>query len=222
MKSPQENWTLNAKLFLVLDREASAPRSLAEITELAIDGGVDAVVLRMLDAPIRDILATGREIADICRKNNVPFILSHNPTLSQLLHPEGVHLGKRDIPIPDAKRVAPRGTAIGYSAHSVEEAKQALEAGADYVFLGPIFPTPSKLKYGPPLGVDIVKDIPAHLKERFVFIGGIDEKTLPGLLAQGANRIAVIRAICSAENVKEATRRLKAMLTSQDVESPTK
>jgi len=207
-----QDWFLKAKLFLVLDKEAALPRTLEEVTELAITGGVQAVVLRMIDAQIRDILDQGRKVGALCKKGGVPFILSHNPRLSQILHPDGVHLGKRDLPIPDVKRLAPRGTVIGYSAHSVDEARRAVELGADYFFLGPIFATPSKLKYGPPLGVGVISEIPKEILPRAVFIGGIDENNVLELKKHGGKRIAVIRAINSAENIIAAVKRLLELI----------
>ncbi len=212
MAGDECNWTDKARLFLVLDEEASQPRTLDEVTRLAVIGGVDAVLLRMIDAGIRDVLSMGRTLLPICKDAGVPFVLSHNPTLSQILHPDGVHLGKRDIPIPDAKRVAPRGTAIGYSSHSLDEARSALELGADYVFLGPIFSTPKKLAYGLPLGLGTVKEVSKDILPKVVFIGGIDEKTLPELLKAGGRRIAVIRAICSADDITSSTIKLKSIL----------
>ncbi len=212
----EEKWYLNARLFLVLDRECAQPRSLEEVTEKAVDAGVEAVVLRMLDAGYMEILRTARKIKTICKARGAPFILSHNPQMAQLLIPDAVHLGKRDLPIPDVKRIVPRQTAIGYSAHSVEEAEKAVADGADYFFLGPIFYTPSKAKYGAPLGLDILRKIPSHIFPRAVFIGGINEDTLPKLVEFGGRRIAVIRAIQSADDIAYAVRKLKDLLYQEE------
>ncbi len=215
MNESNANWYIKASLFLVLDRQTSAPRTLQEVTQLAIRGGVDAIVLRMIDCSAEEIIEIGKDVGSICREGKTPFILSHNPELAEILKPDAVHLGRKDGTIEDVRKLLPKNIKLGYSAHSVEEAKDAINRGADYLFLGPIFPTPSKLKYGNPLGVYFVSQIPESIKKRTVFIGGIDTKTLPELILAGGRRIAVIRAICSAKDIVSAARRLKDMLSGK-------
>ena len=131
-----------------------------------------------------------------CARNGIPFIVSHDLALARELQADAVQFGKADGKLNELEYLAGQGMPFGYSAHSLEEAESALDAGAAWVFLGPVFATPQKLQYGPPLGLDLVSTaLRLNRAGKLVFIGGINRETLPGLLARGARRVAAIAAL---------------------------
>lgn len=222
------DWLANARLWLVLDRAAAAPRSLTEVTRECIAGGVDAVVFRAKELSPDEALPRAREVRDVCRETNTPFVLSHFVNLVTTLQPDALHLGVSDLvpgpasPAPwpsgalqqglDAlKGGLPPSVALGYSAHSIAELQAAFAVGADYAFLGPIFATPSKLQYGAPLGLSVVTEA-AAIPRPVVCIGGISAATLPQVLATGGCRVAAISALQSVADPRAATSALKRTL----------
>lgn len=204
-------WIRRSKLWVVLDRDAARPRSLAEATELVIAGGADAIVFRMKDADASEAIGHARRVRDVCSTARVPFVLAHFLELVEELHPDAFHAGLADGPLPTIRFKLPNGIPLGYSAHSVDEAAAAIEAGADYLFVGPIFPTPSKEQYGEPLGVEVIKPIKRQNKP-VVFIGGMNSATVPVAVKAGARKVAAISALLSAEHVSLATSELRALL----------
>jgi thiamine-phosphate diphosphorylase len=109
-----------------------------------------------------------------------------------------------------------RAVTFGFSCHSISEAKQKQQEGYDYLFLGPIFPTPSKLPLGDPLGIELIGDA-LSLSIPVVFIGGINEDTLPAAVREGARRVAAIAALQAQADPTSAARKLKSMLTGQSL-----
>jgi thiamine-phosphate pyrophosphorylase len=204
-------WIEDSKLWLVLDRSAAFPRELSEVTEQAIAGGVSAVLCRIKDAPLVEIKPVAGAIREICRRLHTAFVMSHHPDLALELQADAVQLGTEDQSIADVRNIVGGSIAIGYSTHGVGEAAQRFKEGADYVFLGPVFATPEKLKYGDPLGLDVVSDA-AVLPGPVVFIGGINEGNLSQVIARGGKRVAAISALQRVDDPQAATERMLAML----------
>jgi thiamine-phosphate pyrophosphorylase len=142
------------------------------------------------------------------------FIVNDHVDIALLSEADGVHLGPDDLSIAAARRVAGDHLLIGASASSIEAARQAVEHGADYIGCGPAFATPIKTEkkvIGPEGVAAVVKAIPSVP----VFaIGGIDATNLTRLTALGVHRVCVIRAVAGAADPEQATRRLRAMLTT--------
>ncbi|MCB1218338.1 thiamine phosphate synthase [bacterium] len=210
------SWTLDCRLWLVLDHEACAPRQAAVACALALSGGVDAVLCRLRnieDAAMRSIALQARRA---CQAYGVPFVVSHDSELARLTHADGIQFGVADGELHElaAKaEMAGEGIQWGYSAHSVEEAQAALDAGAAWVFLGPIFSTPEKLQYGAPLGLNAVHEaLDSDQPERIVFIGGIDSGNIGELTTLGVRRIAAISALQRNVDPAAAAQQLRRML----------
>jgi len=208
-------WLSSSTLWLVLDRCAAAPRSLPEVTELAIAGGVDAVLCRLKDAPPEEVYALSREVREVCGQHDTPFVMSHYPQLALDLGADAVQIGVQDPPIAEVRQVIGDRLALGYSTHGVGEARRCFAAGADYVFLGPIFATPEKLKYGPPLGLETVAAA-AELPGPVVFIGGISTANCLDVLRAGGRRIAAISALQRTDDPRGQARKLKQLLSSAE------
>lgn len=147
-----------------------------------------------------------------CLAHNIPFIVNDDVDLALTLQADGVHVGQED---EAAERVRDRigDRYLGVSVHNLNEVKQALSARADYVGLGPIFPTVSKEDAKQACGLAMIKHIRAHEKHvPLVAIGGITLQTAKQVIEAGADGIAVISAICRAEQIREQTKQLYEMV----------
>jgi thiamine-phosphate pyrophosphorylase len=204
-------WIDSSRLWLVLDRAAAAPLTLAEVTEHAVAGGVDVVVCRIKDAPPPQVRQLALPVREICRRTKTPFVMSHDVELGLELSADAIHTGAAEGQIEALRAMTGSRMALGYSTHRVAEAGEMLARGADYVFLGPVFPTPAKIKYGDPLGLGVIQGTSALLGP-VVYIGGINEATLPQLIAAGGRRVAAISALQSVPDVTAAVRAMRGLL----------
>lgn len=196
---------------MVLDRNTVKGRSLVYVARQAIAGGADIIQLRDKDGSDREILETGRAIKKITLKRRAVFIINDRADIAKVIDADGVHLGQDDLPIEAARSIMRRDKIIGVSTHSLSQALKAQKDGADYIGVGPIFSTPTKPDYKA-VGLTLIKIIKDKVKIPFVAIGGIDESNVDDVILAGARRIAVVRAVCSAKDIRTHAGRLKKRL----------
>ena len=194
------------------DRNACQPQPIPGMLRTAIPAGIDVVVLRMKQAATEEFLDTARQCRSVCSKLNTPLVVSHRVDIALEVGAEGIHLGQGDPPISEVRQALPPGMLVGYSCHSVAEAEASLGQGADYVFLGPIFSTPEKLKYGDPLGPQVIEAARSRIS-RTVFIGGMDTGTARVAVEHGASKLAAIRAFQQPPGYLENIRAIRGLLT---------
>jgi thiamine-phosphate pyrophosphorylase len=201
-------------LYLAISEEYTGGRSVVEVAKAALAGGVDMIQMREKDKPRGELIKLGRELAALASNNNAPFIVNDDPYIAAEAGADGVHLGRGDLErcdIKKARSILGDGAIVGVSAGSIREFNEAEEMGADYIGFGPVFPTPIKQGH---VDEKDISNIAATAKAPVFFIGGIDLSNIWRLLRLGARRVALIRAICGADDVEAATRRIKqAMLT---------
>lgn len=142
---------------------------------------------------------------------SVLIIVNDRPDIARLSSLDGVHLGQRDISIKDARKILGTEKIIGISCHSLKQAREAEGQGADYISIGPIYPTPTK-KDEPAIGLSSLSLVSKAVKIPFFTIGGINSSNLAKIKRYGAGRVAVYRDIVKAKNPLENTARLKQML----------
>lgn len=199
------------KLYVIVDKKACGQRDLAYVAKEAIAGGADVIQLRDKEATAKTLIENGRSIRALTRKAKVLFIINDRPDIAKAVDADGVHLGQDDLPIEVARSILGRGKIIGLSTHSLLQAKAAQKKEADYIGVGPIFATPTKPEYKA-VGVDLIKKVRGEIEIPFVAIGGIDESNIDEILAAGASRVAVVRAVCGAKDIRGAARYLKERL----------
>jgi thiamine-phosphate pyrophosphorylase len=200
-----------ARLYLVSTARMRAG-SLAELVPELAAAGVDLVQLREKEMEAGHLLAVGRPVATACRAAGIPFIVNDRPDVALALDADGVHIGQDDISPEIARRLLPSGI-IGLSTHAPGEVDDALDRfGVDYLAVGPVYETPTK-RGRPAVGLDLVRyAADANPKRPWFAIGGIDERSLPDVMAAGATRIVVVRAITEAPDPPAAAAALKALL----------
>lgn len=190
-----------------------ADRTIERETEEAIAGGCRWVQLRHKNADTETLINEGRILADICRRAGVTFIIDDRTDLVEKLGADGVHLGKNDMPVKEARRLLGPKKIIGATANCFEDIRQAYIDGADYIGLGPFRFTTTKTNLSPVLGPEGYMDIIGKCKDSgiqlpIVAIGGIMAEDVRSLMQTGVNGIAVSSEIINAPDPAEMTRRL--------------
>lgn len=199
------------KLYVIVDRKTCGERSAIYVVKEAIAGGADAIQLRDKNATAKELIKVARAIRRLTRKAKVLFIINDRPDIAKAVDADGVHLGQDDSPIKVARSILGRNKIIGLSTHSLSQAKEAQKSGADYISVGPIFATPTKPEYKA-VGLDLIKKVKRVIKIPFVAIGGIDASNIGDVIKEGATRVAVVRAVCGADDIRRAAKYLKERL----------
>ncbi|WP_158882149.1 thiamine phosphate synthase [Amycolatopsis anabasis] len=206
-----------ARLYLCTDARADRG-DLAAFADAALAGGVDIIQLRDKSdgAPLeaKQELAALEVLADACARHGALLSVNDRADVALAVDADVLHLGQDDIPVPLARRILGDGPVIGRSTHSPQQATAAAaEPGVDYFCTGPCWPTPTKPGRPAP-GLDLVRETAKAAPDRPWFaIGGIDRRRLPEVLAAGASRVVVVRAITEADDPRAAAAQLRAALT---------
>ena len=184
-----------------------------ETAQIALQGGCDWVQLRMKEAQPEELEQEARYIQRLCKTHRATFIIDDHVELAKTLGADGVHLGKSDMPIAEARRLLGDNVIIGGTANTIEDIRNHHQAGADYVGIGPFRFTTTKKNLSAILGLEGYKHLLKQMKEEdinmpVVAIGGIDEADIPSLMQTGITGIALSGAILTAQNPVEKTKRI--------------
>ena len=179
--------------------------SYLDSINLALQGGCQWIQLRMKDATDDEVRPVAIEAQKLCREYGATFVIDDRVALVKELHADGVHLGKNDMPISEARRLLGTDYIIGGTANTFEDVKSHYESGADYIGCGPYRFTTTKQKLSPVLGLDgyrriIIEMRAAHIDIPIVAIGGITQADIPAILATGITGIALSGTVLRAAN----------------------
>ena len=200
------------RLYLLVTGSAAAT-SLEFLIEEAAAGGVQIIQLREKRLTDAELLERARRVRKITRKARVLFIVNDRPDIARLAEADGVHLGQEDMPVRDARRIIGPDALIGLSTHTIEQVRRAVLEGADYLGIGPAFPSPTK-EFTTIPGLEFVRQAAAETSLPAFALGGITLDHLPEVLAAGAGRIAVSSAIGAADEPRPVAEAFCRMLQS--------
>ncbi|KRT66887.1 MAG: thiamine-phosphate pyrophosphorylase, thiamine-phosphate pyrophosphorylase [Candidatus Dadabacteria bacterium CSP1-2] len=196
-------------LYVITDQKLIPRDRFIETVEKAIRGGAKIIQLREKDTPEEEIIRLGKELLKITRRYGIPLIINDSPKLAMEIGADGVHLGKDDTEISEARKILGGEAIIGVSCYGdIERGLQAEKEGADYLAFGTPFFTPTKpdRKTTP---FEILKEAKRRIKTIPIFaIGGITKGNAKSVLETGVDGIAVITAVFSSPNPEEAARNL--------------
>lgn len=190
--------------------------SYYDSARMALEGGCRWIQLRMKDASPEEVEQEALRVQVLCRTYHATFIIDDHVELVKKLHADGVHLGKHDMPVAEARRLLGNGFIIGGTANTFDDVKMHYEAGADYIGCGPFRFTTTKKNLSPILGLEGYRRIVSQMKEAginlpIVAIGGITREDIPAILQTGVTGVALSGTILRADNPTEETRRILAI-----------
>ena len=221
-KKMNERFKMDIKKYLLKDKNLylvtnsdnfSTDEEFLDRVALAIKSGVDIVQLREKTKPASKIIEYGKVIRQLCSEYGAIFIVNDRIDIAQIVKADGVHLGQDDVDIKHAREILGEKMIIGISTHKSSDAILAVEGGADYIGVGPVYKTPTKPNRDA-AGLDYLKWAAQNIQIPFYAIGSIDENTIDEVISYGAKRVALVRAIMNSNDIEKTVKNLKNKLNS--------
>jgi thiamine-phosphate pyrophosphorylase len=202
-------------LYLLVQQEQCS-LGLEAVVKSALDAGVRLFQMREKTLSDRPLIRQARTLREWTAARGAMLIINDRPDIAVLAAADGVHVGQEELSVQDARRIVGPDRLVGVSTHSIEQARQAVLDGADYLGVGPTFPSGTKSFADFP-GLEFIRQVVAEIRLPWFAIGGVDEKNVDDVIRAGASRIAVSGAICRSAAPKEAGRALLQALTQDRV-----
>jgi thiamine-phosphate pyrophosphorylase len=199
----------------VLITESICKRPWLEATEQAIVGGADCLQLREKNLDGAEFLNRARQFVELCRRHKVLSIINDRPDIAILSDADGVHVGQEDLPAREVRKLLGPDKIVGVSTHRIEHARQALLDGADYIGVGPIFPSETKPRDFLP-GLAFARQVASEIRLPAVAIAGITLQNVDEVLATGLKAVAVTAAVVGCDDIANSARKLKDRLKGND------
>ncbi len=187
-------------------------------TRAVLEGGCRWVQLRMKDASESELLPVGRTVGELCRSFDAVFIVDDHVDLVEALGADGVHLGKNDMPVAEARKILGESKIIGATANTVADMLAAAEAGADYIVLGPFRFTTTKERLSPVLGIGGYREAMDAFRQKsdlpVVAIGGITAADIPAIMATGVSGVALSGKLLGADDTSAETSKILNLINT--------
>ncbi len=198
------------RVYLITDRKQAKGGDILAAIAAALDGGVRAVQLREKDLGGRELFSLAEEMRRLTARYGARLLVNDRADVARAAGADGVHLGAGSIPVGEARRLLGDDALIGRSTHGIEELAAAARDGADFATFGPVYATPSKATYGPPVGVAALAAACAAEKIPVFALGGVGPGNMHETLKAGAFGIALISAVVAAADPRAAALELTA------------
>ena len=205
--------TLPAGIYGILGEKFSLGRNNVKVARQMVEAGIAVLQYRekLKDKSIRAIYEECLAIRAITKDAGIPFIINDYADIALMVGADGIHQGQDDLPISELRTIAP-DMLLGCSTHAPEQAKKALQDGADYIGVGPIFSTQTKEDVCAPVGLEYLTWVVNNTTMPFVAIGGIKRDNLPQVLAKGAKTVCLVTEIIGAENIGQRIREINEII----------
>jgi len=200
------------RLCVITDTSTQSRFSHEQLASMAIEGGADMIQLRDKHLTEIELIENARCVQRVCVDHGVTFIVNDRVDIALEIGADGVHVGSMDTPVQKARSLLGESAIVGGSAGTLADALAVEAAGANYLGFGHIFPTSSKNKPTPPVGLDTLKEVCASMTIPVIAIGGIDETNAASVINAGAWGVAVIASVCAAPDPRQAARRIRDLL----------
>lgn len=199
----------NFGLYLIITKPVL---TYQEIARIAVKHNIKYLQLREKDLSDRDVISVSKEIIKITSGTATNFIMNDRADLAKIVNADGLHLGQDDVSLTDAQAIFGHDKIYGLSTHSLEQANKAIKQNPDYIGFGPIFPTPTKVKADPTVGLDLIKPLVKTSTSPVVAIGGIDETNAEKVIYAGAENICLVRYFMNYKNLEERILKISTKL----------
>jgi len=192
---------VNFRLYIITNRLLCGDRTLTEVVGEICRGGVKAIQLREKDLSAKSIYNLAREIQRICKKSDAQLLINDRFDIAEAVGADGVHLTSKSLPIEVVRKYFNSDKLVGVSTHSLKEARQAEDSGADFVLFGPIYPTLSKATYGHPQGLTKLQEVAKSVSIPVFAVGGITPEKARECVKSDAFGVAVISSVMSTRDI---------------------
>ena len=203
----------NHRLYVLLDGRGS-PEELESFASGLVRSGVDILQLRDKSLSDRELILAGRALAAATRGTDAKWIMNDRCDLAIAADADGVHLGQEDMRVADARRVVGPSRMIGVSTHSIEQARQAVLDGANYIGVGPVFASSTK-QFKTHVGLELVKSVAEEVRLPAFAIGGIDLQNVRDVVDAGMRRVAVSAALVNADQPGAVAKQFNSALVKR-------
>jgi thiamine-phosphate pyrophosphorylase len=200
------------KLYLITDRSIMGSHFYDRVEE-ALKGGVRALQLREKGLSVRELFEMAVKLREVTLRYKTKLFINDRIDVALSVGADGVQLGQKSLPVDRVRNLVGEKMMIGVSTHSKDEAFEAEHGGADFITFGPIHESPSKKKYGPPVGIEMLENITGKLSTPLFGIGGIERDRVSSVLESGAWGVALISAIFASDNTKKETKEFVRLLS---------
>lgn len=200
------------RLYAIIDPAQAVGRSPVEIAAALLSAGVRLIQLRDKHASSRELYETARHMVENVQQAKGRFILNDRADIAMAVEADGVHLGQEDLPVELARGILAPDQWLGYSTHGLEQVREADRSTADYIAIGPVFPTASKTNHDPVVGLEGVRQAREATRKPLVAIGGIKLANARAVLDAGADSVAVIRGLVGADDIRKRAKEFLEIL----------
>lgn len=200
-------------LYAVTDRAWTGTLTLYQQIEQAILGGATCIQLREKNLDEETFIKEAIQVRKLCHKHGIPLIINDNLKVALESGADGIHVGNDDMPVKEIRKIAGEDFIIGATAKTIAQAKEAEKAGANYLGVGAVFPSPTKTN-AIRITSEALREICSSVRIPVVAIGGITEENMAEITGCGMKGIAVVSAIFSAEDIRTATGKLREKIVS--------
>lgn len=199
----EQNWL---KVLLISDTSLFPDEKVLEVFEQALEGGVRDIQLREKNLPLDKLFSLALVLRQMTERYKARLIINDRLDIALMVDADGVHLPEAGLPANEVKARYPH-LLVGVSCHSLESARRAQENGADYITFSPVFDTPSKREYGPPQGLEKLREVSRAVFIPVLALGGVNLNNLPEVQRTEAHGIALIRGIWASDSIKMTTKK---------------
>ncbi|MQY79528.1 MAG: thiamine phosphate synthase [Bacteroidetes bacterium] len=199
-------------LYLVTDEKMSLERDISYVVEQAVEGGVTMVQLREKELNTREFIKRSLNLKKLLSKYDVPLIINDRVDIALAVEADGVHVGQSDMPYEYVKRLIPEKMMLGLSVETLDQAVEAEKYDLDYLSVSPVFFTPTKTNLYREWGIEGLRKLRSITKHKLIAIGGINSSNVAEVIRAGADGVAVVSAICAAEDPKTTSKELKSII----------
>jgi thiamine-phosphate pyrophosphorylase len=199
------------RLYLVTDLRSAGSRTVADVVAAAVQGGVTCVQLREKQLNTRDFVAQAMAMKTLLQPHGIPLVINDRIDVALACGAQGVHLGQSDMPVPQARRLLPSAVFIGWSVETMEDVARSASLPVDYLGVSPIHATLTKTDTQTPWGLDGLRRVRSATALPLVAIGGIHADNARAVLSAGADGLALVSAICAAQDPRAAAAALRKL-----------
>ena len=200
------------RLYAIINAPGTGGPPPAAWGQELLDAGVRLIQLRFKGGTTRELYEAGLELAALVGRAAGTLIINDRADIALALDAGGVHVGQDDLPVKMARRLLGPGKIVGISTHSIQQVREADRSSADYIAFGPIFPTRTKERPGPAVGLEGLRDARRATAKHLVAIGGITLEAAPAVLGAGADSVAVIGDLLRGEGVGHRAQQFLSVL----------